>query len=244
MYNQIMKDRLVILGSGTANLVPEKAASSVLIEIGGVRLVYDFGRGASIRLAQIGLKQNDIEHIFLSHFHPDHVTDLYPFLHAASWSQIDKRNKDINIYGPVGTKDFVQRLLAVFDWRHEFSNGFEIHVHDINAKNLVIGDQVFEVFDLHHSQGLKFGRYAIAGDANISDDLINLLSGVDLGVFDSGHTTDNEIVQLAVRTQAKKLACSHQYRMLDQEVLNKAAKAQGFSGKLIVAEDLMSFELA
>ena len=238
-----MKNRVVILGSGSANLVPQKAAASVLIESNGMRVVYDFGRNISTRLVQLGLMQDDVEHIFLSHFHPDHVTDLYPFLHAASWSQIDKRTRDLHIYGPIGTKDFVQRLLNVFDWQNEFSNGFRIHSHDITEATVAIGSQIFEVADLHHSHGMRFGKVAIAGDASLTPALVRLLRGVELGVFDSGHLSNEEIVQLAVQTQAKTLVCSHQYRQLDQKALASVAHAQGFTGKLIVAEDLLTFEL-
>ncbi|MEE8278853.1 MAG: MBL fold metallo-hydrolase, partial [Thermoanaerobaculia bacterium] len=86
-----MSDRLLLLGTGTCQLEAERTASSVLIELGDLRLVYDFGRGVTRRLAQLDLRQDEIEHVVISHFHPDHVSDLIPYLHAASHSPIDPR---------------------------------------------------------------------------------------------------------------------------------------------------------
>jgi ribonuclease BN (tRNA processing enzyme) len=243
MYYKEMKDRIVILGSGCCNLAPGKAAASVLIEKRSARLVYDFGRGVATRLTEFGLKQDDVEHAFISHFHPDHVTDLYPYLHAASWSQIDRRTKDINIYGPSGIKAFIDKMLSVFDWKNEFARGFKLIVHEVTNGKLRIGDEDFEVVDLHHSHGLRFGSCAVAGDANLSDELAGLLKDVEIGVFDSGHVTDDEIIELAKRTQAQTLICSHQYRELDEGRLNSDARTKDYTGRLVVAEDLMQFDL-
>jgi ribonuclease BN (tRNA processing enzyme) len=106
-----------------------------------------------------------------------------------------------------------------------------------------IEGQHFDIVDLHHSQGLRFGPYAIAGDATINADLASLLKDAKIGVFDSGHISDDEIVELAVQTQAKALVCSHQYRALDEDVLDQDAKARGYAGRLVVAKDLMQFDL-
>lgn len=243
MYYRRMKDRLVTLGSGSCDIVRNKAGASVLIEKENTRLVYDFGRGVATRLVEAGLRQDDVEHIFISHFHPDHVTDLYPYLHGASWSQIDSRTKDINIYGPFGTKAFIEKMLSVFGWKNELAHGFKVVVHDIADGELSIEGQHFDIVDLHHSQGLRFDSYAIAGDATINANLVSLLKGTKISVFDSGHISDDEIIELAAQTQAKTLVCSHQHRALDEDALNQDAKARGYTGHLVVAEDLMQFDL-
>lgn len=233
-----MNNELTLLGTGTCNLVPDKAASSVLIQRDALRLVYDFGRGTAIRLTQAGMKQDDIEHIFISHFHPDHVTDLLPYLHAASWSQIDKRTKDLAIYGPPGTKEFIGKLISVFGLE-ELSRGFELTIHEVTEGEFGVAGQQFTAIDLHHSYGIRFGNCAIAGDAQVNEDLIRLLKDAEVGVFDAGHISDGEISDVAVRSQAKTLICSHQYRGLDADKLNQAAQSEGYTGKIIVAHDLM-----
>jgi ribonuclease BN (tRNA processing enzyme) len=134
-----MMNRLTILGSGSTNLIPGQGAASALVELDGTRLVFDMGRGTASRLAESRLRQDDIQHLFLSHFHPDHVTDLHPYLHAASWSQLDRRTKDLNIYGREGTKDFIAKMFSVFDWKEELMRGFKVRVHEVQPGPLKIG---------------------------------------------------------------------------------------------------------
>lgn len=74
----LMNDKLVILGTGTCELRADRMASSVLVhlhdcQLNGRYVLFDIGRGIANRLAQLKLKSDDIEHIILSHFHPDHV---------------------------------------------------------------------------------------------------------------------------------------------------------------------------
>ena len=236
-----MKPRLTILGSGSCNIIVGKAAASVLIERDDLRFVYDFGPGTAVRLVEAGLKQDDIEHIFISHFHPDHVTDLYPYLHAASWSQIDRRTKDLTIYGPSGTASFIDKMFSVFDWGMQ-GRGFAINVKEVEDGIIDMGGQTFGAVDLHHSRGLWFDDVAIAGDTNLNDDLVELLKGRRIGIFDAGHLSEDDIRNIAVRTQTEKLVCSHQYRVLDENALNESARLQGYTGRIIVAHDGMKFE--
>jgi ribonuclease BN (tRNA processing enzyme) len=236
----LMTNKLTILGSGTCNLIANKAAASVLIEKNSMRLVYDFGRGVATRLAECGLKQDDVEYIFISHFHPDHVTDLYPYLHAASWSHVDSRTKDLTIYGPKGTEEFLKKMFSIFG-QNQLSRNFTVHVRDVEGEINIAGETI-SVEDLQHSHGLRINKIAIAGDASLNDSLVRLLNSTELAVFDAGHLTDKEICELATATQVEKLICSHQYRVLDEVKLNASAKKMGFDGTLVVANDFMKFE--
>jgi hypothetical protein len=84
----------------------------------------------------------------------------------------------------------------------------------------------------------------MAADSELNDQLVWALKGVPLGVFDAGHISDGEIIELAAKTGAVHLIASHQYRTLDEGNLNHTAAAQGYTGYLSVARDLMPFPLA
>jgi ribonuclease BN (tRNA processing enzyme) len=144
--------KITILGSGTANLDPNRNAASVLIQRNNINFVYDFGRGTAIQLSKLGLKQADIQHIILSHYHPDHVSDLLPFLHAASWSQIDKRTDELTIYGQPSIYEFMSEFKQPYD-DSQFSRGFQTNLIDLPVGDTVIGDELFKITDLHHSYG-------------------------------------------------------------------------------------------
>jgi ribonuclease BN (tRNA processing enzyme) len=244
-------NRIVLLGTGTCQLQEHRAASAVLVELGSVRLVHDFGRGTCLRLTTHGLRQDDIEHVVLSHFHPDHLSDLVPYLHAASWSRIDPRRRDLHIYGPAGLEVQLMRLLSLFEAdtlvRQEH---FRVILHEVRGEDLVIGNRKFFFQDLPPAgnHGVKWscgGRMcALTGDCDYHDQEVEFLRGTDLAVIDAGHVEDDEIVELAARTGVARLICSHLYRELDEQVLNERARELGYRGRLIVGRDLMSFELA
>jgi ribonuclease BN (tRNA processing enzyme) len=245
-----MNERIVLLGTGTCQIQEHRMASAILVELDDLRLVFDFGRGIAGRLATQGLRQDDVEHIVLSHFHPDHLSDLIPFLHAASWSQIDSRTRDLHVYGPAGLEDQISRMLDLFGPETlVLEEQFRVHLHEIRENRFEIGDRAFDFLELPPAgnHGLRFRAgettCALTGDSFLHDGEIEFLRGVDLAVIDAGHISDDEIVELAVRTRVGKLVCSHLYREIEEDRLGAAAAKAGFEGLLIVGEDLMAFDL-
>ena len=244
-----MSAQITLLGTGTCQIQRDRMASSVLIELGDTRVVFDIGRGVTQRLCEHGLKTDDVRNIVLSHFHPDHVSDLIPFLHAAAWSREDPRKMDLHIYGPRGVKVQVMRILSLFGEDDLERENYDVLIHEVTSDKFAVNRQEFEFHSLppSNNHGIKFSvngkTVAITGDSHFHDDLISFLKGTDIAVIDSGHLSDDEILNAAVRSQAKTIICSHLYRELDQEVLSLAGKSRGFNGKFIVPKDLMSFPL-
>ncbi len=244
-----MPDRIVLLGTGTCQLQSHRKASSVLLELDDLRLVYDFGRGIADRLAEIGLRQDDVEHVVLSHFHPDHLSDLIPYLQAASWSRIDPRTRDLHVYGPRGLEVQLMRLLGLFGPDNLVRPHFRVHLHESRGEELTVGAHDFGFADLPPAgnRGLKLthgGRsYAFTGDSSYHRQEVEFLRGVDLAVIDAGHLEDDEILALAAEAQVPRIVCSHLYRELDEAEMSRRAKAGGFAGRLIVGRDLMSFDI-
>jgi ribonuclease BN (tRNA processing enzyme) len=248
-------DRLVILGTGTCQLEEHRAASAALVEMGDLRLVFDFGRGVATRLAGLGLAQDDVEHVVLSHFHPDHVSDLIPYLQAAAWSQVDPRSRDLHVWGPTGLDVQLMRLLSLFG-PHDLARPerYRVVLHEVRGEELTIEGRNGELHGLVFgdlppagNHGLKWtwkGRtYVLTGDSSFHEQEVALVTGAELAVIDAGHLTDDEIVELAAATGAGTLVCSHLYRELDAADLGERAARRGYGGRIVVGRDLMSFEL-
>lgn len=243
-------NRMMLLGTGTCQLETARRASSVLLEIDGLRLVYDLGRGIADRLASLGLKQDDVEHVFISHFHPDHISDLVPYLHAGAWSQTDPRSRDLHLYGPPGLKKVVHGLLDVFGPTALGRDSWSLHLTEVAGARVEIGGLELEVAHLppagNRGLATRVGgrRLALTGDSSFHAEEVTFLRGADLAVFDSGHLTDDEIVELAAESDARLLVCSHVYRPLDLPLLQSRAEQRGYSGKLLMGADLMAFDLS
>ena len=58
--------------------------------------------------------RKNISHIYISHFHPDHVSDLAPFLLATKYTPGFVRTKPLSIVGPAGLKKFLDRLSIIY----------------------------------------------------------------------------------------------------------------------------------
>ncbi len=242
--------RLVLLGTGTCQLQPERAASSALVELDDLRLVFDCGRGIALRLAELGYRQDQIEHVVVSHFHADHVSDLIPLLQAGSHSRTDPRSRDLHLWGPPGLRRLVD------GWRELFGPGtivdparFEVVIHELPAGRFRIAGHELEFVSLppagNHGLGFEHGgsRYALTGDSDFHQQEIDFLTGRDLAVVDAGHPSDDELVELAAASQVRRMVCSHLYRELDAAALTARARKAGYTGEIVVGADRMELPL-
>jgi len=240
---------ITLLGTGTCQIEYERRASSVLLDIDGLPILFDCGHGTVQRLLEAGIQHNQLNHIILSHFHPDHVSDLIPLLHAAAWSRRNPRRTNLHIYGPAGTQKLVDGLMSVFGAASFTQPSYAVQLHEVTEGPFEIDTRHFEFISLPpaNNHGLRFTwngkRYAITGDSHFHEQEIAFLSQVDLAIIDSGHPSDAEIVELAVRSQAKVIVCSHLYRELDAINLQSLASDAGYRGTIVIGRDLMSFVL-
>ena len=244
-----MPPRLVLLGTGTCELDTGSAASAILVELPEVRFVYDFGRGTASRLAQTGLRQDDLEHVLISHYHPDHFSDLIPYLHAALHAPGDPRSRDLHVYGPKGLEEVMQHVSTLSGLAARDNPGaFQVQLHRLETLvRLDSVDVASSELPPAHNRGIRLehdGRtIAFTGDSHFHAEEVEFLKGVDLAVIDAGHLSDEEIVELAIRSGPGLMICSHLYRPLDPDRLEMTARESGFEGRLVCGHDLMELEL-
>lgn len=240
---------MTLLGTGTCQIEFARRASSVLLDLDQTYILFDCGHGVVQRLLEAGVRHNQVQHIVLSHFHPDHASDLIPFLQAGAWSQRDPRTTDVHIYGPAGVHDVIDGLMQIFQPTSFERSHYNVVVHEIAAGPYEIAGLHFAAVSLPPAgnHGLRFNwhnrTYAITGDSYFHAEEIAFLKDVELAVIDSGHIKDSEIVELAVQSQPRQLVCSHLYREIDAASLQQQAMQRGYTGTILVGQDLMSFVL-
>lgn len=240
---------ITLLGTGTCQIEHERRASSVLLDLDGLPILFDCGHGVVQRLLEAGISHDRLNHIVLSHFHPDHISDIIPLLQAGAWSRRDPRSSDLHIYGPRGLHHLIDGLMNLFGPSSFTQPSYAVHTHEITSEHFEIESLGFDFIRLPPAgnHGLRFNRgskrYALTGDSHFHEQEIAFLSGVDLAIIDAGHLEDEQIAQLAARSQARVMVCSHLYREIDAPRLQARAASEGYTGTMLVGHDLMAFEL-
>jgi len=106
-----------VLGSGGPRAGTDRASSSYLVWIDGeARVMIDVGGGAFVRFGEAGASLGTLDLLAISHFHPDHVSDLAGLL----WLSESARSDPLPISGPSGTDAFPsleEHLHQLFDER-------------------------------------------------------------------------------------------------------------------------------
>lgn len=107
--------RVTVTGTGTPTPRPDRAGAGVLVEASGVRLQVDVGRSTSMRLAALGVGPADLDRVFLTHHHSDHVSGL-PDLAMSRWIvPHERRGTPLPVSAPEGpSAEFARAMLTPF----------------------------------------------------------------------------------------------------------------------------------
>jgi ribonuclease Z len=97
--------RVTLLGTGSPDPVVNRFSASTLVEAGEQKLLFDAGRGVTIRLWQCQVPLSRIDVVFFTHYHSDHTIGL-PDLLLTGWlpSSFGHRVAPLHVVGPVGAK--------------------------------------------------------------------------------------------------------------------------------------------
>ena len=100
---------ITILGSGTAAPRLNRNMSGYLFKINDSKILFDTGPGTIRQLLKLKINLLDIEHIFYTHLHNDHINDLPAIIWGNNYGLL--RKKTLNFYGPKGFKEYYKILI-------------------------------------------------------------------------------------------------------------------------------------
>jgi ribonuclease Z len=96
----------IFLGTGGSVPSARRSTASVMLVRGGRRMMFDCGEGTQRQLQRsVGLAQ--VDEIFLTHFHADHILGLPGMLKTYD---LTAREEPLTIYGPRGLQDLFKTL--------------------------------------------------------------------------------------------------------------------------------------
>ncbi len=255
---------LIILGSGTCVPSLKRSSSSLIIKAGGKVLLFDSGSGTIRRMLEAGITYHDIDYIFYTHIHPDHVSDLVPFIFTSKYAE-QPRIKQLDIIGGKGFKKFYKKLSKVYGkWLEP--EIYKINLSEISNKRIDFGNFKVTAKPLAHikeSVGYRIEAEAcsersesngksivISGDTDYCKNIVKLGKDADILVLEcsmpdekkvDGHLTPSLCGRIAAESNCKKLVLTHFYPSCEAVDIISACRKY-YKGEIIIAEDLMRIE--
>ncbi len=153
------------------------------------------------RLAQLKVRWQDVDGVFLTHLHSDHVVG-FPDLWLTGWLVGPGRDRPLRVWGPRGTHKMMSKLEEAYDFDIRIRlyddraapNGVLLFVRDINEGIAFERDGLkITAFEVDHSPAWPAFGYRVdyggrsvvlSGDTRVSHNLIRHAAGVDVLVHE------------------------------------------------------------
>jgi ribonuclease Z len=193
--------RVTLLGTGIPVPQSDRFGPATLVEAGGQKLLFDAGRGATIRLFQLQVPLREVGPLFLTHLHSDHTVGI-PDLWLSGWlgGPWARRTTPFQVVGPTGTADLMANLERAYaaDIRirmadeHYPASGIRVVADEFAAAGVVHDREGVRVtaFEVDHGDKIKpaygyridyDGRsVVISGDTRFNKNVIKYATGADL----------------------------------------------------------------
>ena len=138
--------RITFLGTSGSTPTVERNPISVLLEYQGRGYLFDVGEGTQRQFMRFRRSLVKVEHIFLSHFHGDHVFGLPGALHTMA---LLGRRTPLHIWAPDRQIHRVEALVRAIPFRFPF----DVFFHGVSPGEEVVSARDFRVYTyaLDHS---------------------------------------------------------------------------------------------
>jgi len=254
--------QFIVLGSGTTVPHPKRSSSAYWLETAGGTLLLDCSASAIHRITQEGLDWANLDSIWISHFHMDHVGGLAPFLAGTRHApQMKEREKPLRIFGGPGLKRLLDNFNSANNYKL-FEQPFQLEV--IEAGEL----EKFEILpDLEaitastphtpESRAIRLedpaGKVMVyTADTGFALELGDFAKGARLLVIEASYPNDKtqekhlelaEAMQIISRAGPKRAVLTHLYQVWDD--VDGEAEIAKFApgGEIILAYDGLRLEV-
>lgn len=249
--------KLIILG--TANAVPSPGYENTHLAIqreGGIALIDCPGNPIN-RLEEAGLDLFRVDHILLTHFHPDHVSGTPSFI-MQSW--LMGRKDPLHIYGLSFTIERVTKMMELFEWE-KWPGMYPVIFHILPEQELFPFFEDSEIrlstSPVHHllpTVGMRCDfilsnrSLAYSCDTQPCMEVVTLAKDTDLLLHEAtgehqGHSSALQAGQIAAQANTRHLVLIHYpTRNVDYPGDFIQQAGQAFPGSISLAANLMSWE--
>jgi ribonuclease BN (tRNA processing enzyme) len=253
--------QLIILGSGTSVPHAQRASAAYWLETNNGSLLLDVSPDAAHRMAQESLDWANLDAIWVSHFHLDHLGGLAPFLFGVKWApQTQDRTKPLRIFGPAGTRRLIETIDQANNYRL-LDQRFIVEISEIEASSefqILPGLQAQTFSTPHTRESLAIRltdasgtSLAYTSDTGMTDEVAHFAKGVDLLLMECSFRRDKPLqthleltdaMRVARLAEPKRVVLTHLYPEWDGVDIASEAKLL-WPGATIAACDGLRLEL-
>jgi ribonuclease BN (tRNA processing enzyme) len=250
--------KLTILGSGT--LVPngERNSSGYFVETTDARIMLDCGAGTLHALARYGLPWERMTHVFVSHFHVDHIGELPSLLFAFRYGLSTARSEPLVVMGPLGLDRVIAGLKEAFGSKL-FDPKFPIELQMLApGERVELGPESFlSVASTPHTDEslavrIDSGGSAVCytGDTAYSEEVASFCIETDLLISECSfrahregilHLSVEDAARMGAAARAARLVVTHFYFDVNDDELMRELQ-EFYPGDLLIGRDGMSIE--
>lgn len=214
--------KIKVLGTGTSIPSLKRGSSSYLVTTEKCNILVDVGPSVVRRLLEYGYTVDDVDAVFLTHFHVDHTADLSTFLFACNYG-LKQRTKPLVVAGGQGIHKFYSGLSKIYPWI--LPKSYDLRLHGFRDEKMEIGDVSVQTVKVNHNResiGVRLEKeksLVFSGDTDYSTNLVKLADGADLIVVEcsfperkvKGHLNLSILEKIVKKAHPKRVLISHLY---------------------------------
>jgi ribonuclease Z len=110
--------KLHFLGTSAQIPTANRNHTAILLSYNEENILVDCGEGTQRQFRKAGLNPCKITKLLITHWHGDHVLGIPGLLQTLAFSEY---KKTLKIYGPKGTKRFIDEIFSIFGFKKEIS---------------------------------------------------------------------------------------------------------------------------
>ncbi|KAB3539079.1 MBL fold metallo-hydrolase [Alkaliphilus pronyensis] len=238
--------KLTVLGCYGPYPKANGACSGYLLEDQDIKILIDCGNGVISRLFTHCNDLNKLDAIFISHLHPDHMSDLMVLRYAIAIGQMmGKITKPISIFLPSSPLEDYNRI----PYQQAFTRSIINEELKVNIKGLDVSffktDHPVECYGMVFENNNK--KLVYSGDTKFFPELADKIKGCDLFLCEGGilerditdstpHLSAKQVGEIAVEANLRRVILTHIFPATNTNLIFKEA-TEVYTNILEIAEE-------